>query len=311
MTGTKKDTLAPFGISCPLCGSPSSASLPKPVPRDNYNNVFVPGWICVCGSCDLRFSHPLPQERDIRKYFSDLYLDIHRPSNKSYPFELRHDTVIGRVVYRFLKAVYLRARVGIDRVRWAQARRSRQVSLVADVLSIGDRGVSVLDIGCASYNFLAAARLMGWQVMGLEPHRPTVEQLQGWGARVLLGSIEDVNVPGQYDAVTFWHVLGHVISPETSLRKARALTRKGGYIFIDTPNVRYSDYFLVNNVSYSFWGFSQSAMVNLFKRVGYVLTEVYHSDFSNGRKEFVRCTGKEIPGDAHHVVFVGQAVDEG
>lgn len=284
------------------------AVLRKPPPQDKYNGVFVPGWICVCGSCDLRFSHPLPDERDIRRFFNDLYLDIHRPSDKSYPFELRHPSAMARAIYQVLKAVYLWTRVGFDRVRWGRVRRSRQVSLVADVLTPGDRRGCVLDIGCASYNFLAAAQLMGWRVMGVEPHRQTVERLRAWGARVLLGAIEEVNVPDQFDVVTFWHVLGHVLSPELSLRKARALTREGGYVFIDTPNVRHPDYFSVNNVSYSFWGFSEAAVVSLFKRIGYVLTDVFHSDLSRGRKEFIRCTGRAIPVEAHHVVFVGRAV---
>ena len=43
--------------------------------------------------------------------------------------------------------------------------------------------------------------------------------------------------PGSFDVVTMWDVLEHVADPPAFLRRASALLREGGYLFVNVPDL--------------------------------------------------------------------------
>lgn len=96
----------------------------------------------------------------------------------------------------------------------------------------------VLDVGCGKGRFLAAARAAGWDGIGVEfapASAAAARELAG--VDVLLGDFTEVSVPGEFDAITFWHVLEHLPDPAAAVARAAQLVRPGGQVVISVPNV--------------------------------------------------------------------------
>jgi len=99
----------------------------------------------------------------------------------------------------------------------------------------------LLDIGCGTGNFLAAARDAGYEVTGIE--------LDGNAARfakeklglprvlsLTIGEFARENAGTRFDVVTFFEVLEHQAAPAEFLKYAKACLRAGGYIALSVPN---------------------------------------------------------------------------
>jgi 2-polyprenyl-3-methyl-5-hydroxy-6-metoxy-1,4-benzoquinol methylase len=97
----------------------------------------------------------------------------------------------------------------------------------------------LLDIGCSSGLFLAAARDAGWQVRGLE-YSPDSAQMarQQHGLAVVTGELgSDTFEPSSFDVVTLWDVIEHVPDPRTVLARIGPLLAPGGLLLLKTPNI--------------------------------------------------------------------------
>lgn len=94
----------------------------------------------------------------------------------------------------------------------------------------------VLDVGCASGDFLQVARDRGWQVLGVDPS-PAARQLASHGIPLVGRSLDDAQVePHSVDLITFWDVLEHLRHPLDALRRAHTLLRAGGRIAVTVPD---------------------------------------------------------------------------
>ena len=101
-----------------------------------------------------------------------------------------------------------------------------------------ERG-KLLDVGCATGNFLVRARDFGWQVFGIEIIEKAAqiarEQL---GESLISPDLETTNLlPGSLDVVTLWDVLEHMPNPKLIMQKIRDLLRPGGLVFFSIPNL--------------------------------------------------------------------------
>ena len=94
----------------------------------------------------------------------------------------------------------------------------------------------VLDVGCATGDFLVVARERGWDPAGVDPS-PAREQALSAGVRLVGRTIDDADVaPHRLDVVTFWDVLEHLPDPVANLRRARQLLAPGGLVAATVPN---------------------------------------------------------------------------
>lgn len=96
---------------------------------------------------------------------------------------------------------------------------------------------TLLDVGCATGEFILAARALGWQAVGLEIDERQVEVARESGADARVCSdfpsyIRDT----KFEAITFNHVLEHVPSPRAYLEKALQLLMPGGILLVSVPN---------------------------------------------------------------------------
>ena len=99
----------------------------------------------------------------------------------------------------------------------------------------------LLDIGCGTGNFLAAARSAGYAVSGTELDRNAAQfAKEKLGLPRVLGlTVSEFadKYPGeQFDVVTFFEVLEHQASPVEFLQKVKSCVRPRGYIALSVPN---------------------------------------------------------------------------
>lgn len=96
----------------------------------------------------------------------------------------------------------------------------------------------LLDVGCASGLFLAAAKEEGWEVKGVDISEPAV----GYGSKklgldIFLGELEEASYPDEYfDVIICRDTIEHIQDPCGLLNEANRILRKKGLIFISTPN---------------------------------------------------------------------------
>lgn len=115
------------------------------------------------------------------------------------------------------------------------------------VLAAVQQNGRILDVGCATGEFLAAARVRGWAGYGVEVAAQAAAYAEKtYGVQVHVGTVETVPWPdGWFDAVTLWDVIEHVQSPRAYVARIARLLRPGGMFAITTPNIRSVSYGLL------------------------------------------------------------------
>jgi 2-polyprenyl-3-methyl-5-hydroxy-6-metoxy-1,4-benzoquinol methylase len=97
----------------------------------------------------------------------------------------------------------------------------------------------LLDAGCASGMFVAAADQAGWHVTGLEVSRWAIARAQERCPRAtfVTGLLEDQHfAPASFDAITLWDVLEHVHSPREVISRLNEWLAPQGWLFLNVPD---------------------------------------------------------------------------
>jgi 2-polyprenyl-3-methyl-5-hydroxy-6-metoxy-1,4-benzoquinol methylase len=101
------------------------------------------------------------------------------------------------------------------------------------------RSGRLLEIGCASGEFLRLAAQAGFDVEGVEPEPVTsVAARQTHGLNVITGTLVEASYPpDSFDAVVLFHVLEHLDSPRQTVTEINRILKPGGILVIETPNI--------------------------------------------------------------------------
>jgi SAM-dependent methyltransferase len=124
------------------------------------------------------------------------------------------------------------SRVAALSQRHAMERRCQRV-----MRHVSPPGV-VLDVGCATGQFLQAMGQHGWQTAGVELSDYAANYARDVaGLDVRTGTLEEVELPSDsYDVVTLWDVFEHVLDPKATLAEIGRVLKPGGWVVIHTPN---------------------------------------------------------------------------
>jgi SAM-dependent methyltransferase len=97
----------------------------------------------------------------------------------------------------------------------------------------------VLDVGCASGAFLAAATERGWAGEGIERSRVAAEHAQrATGVPVHAGTLDEfAGADGSFDAVHMADVIEHLLDPRAALRRVRRLLTAHGILVLTTCDI--------------------------------------------------------------------------
>jgi len=97
----------------------------------------------------------------------------------------------------------------------------------------------LLDVGCATGNFMHEMQQAGWEVLGIEPNLGAATYArQRFGLQVEARTLRETGLDGDsYDVITLWDVLEHVPTPWQDLLEARSLLKQGGLLVLSLPNL--------------------------------------------------------------------------
>ncbi|MBF6608733.1 MAG: class I SAM-dependent methyltransferase [Flavobacterium sp.] len=136
----------------------------------------------------------------------------------------------------------------------------------------------LLDVGCGTGDFLLAAKLKGWDVIGIEPNERarSLATEKGLDFKPDLQSLPDNSI----DVVTMWHVLEHVPDYNHQMAELKRVLRPGGSIFIAVPNFKsydahfYGKYWAAYDVPRHLWHFSKTSISRICRDSGLMVTQV-------------------------------------
>lgn len=95
----------------------------------------------------------------------------------------------------------------------------------------------LIDVGCGIGYFLEVAKERGWEVYGTEFTNEAVEICRNKGITMHKGPLNPENFEGlDFDIVTSFEVIEHINNPLEELTYFNQLLRKGGLVYVTTPN---------------------------------------------------------------------------
>lgn len=174
--------------------------------------VFTDGGYSLlrCSGCGLGVTHPAPSREQLSKLYS----------SRAGPY--------GREMLKRIS--------GDEDVRRKIDQRTREQ--IQCLNRYGGGGGRLLDVGCATGEFLSVARGLGWQVQGVELSSEYAEQCRDRGNAVFCGELAEAGFPdGSFDCATLWDVLEHSADPRVLLSEARRVLADGGHLIIRCPNI--------------------------------------------------------------------------
>jgi len=232
---------------CPVCGKTEFRNKLVVEDKSVSKESFA---IQQCEACTFQFTNPRPDAAHIGRYYeSEEYVS--------------HNSGAGGVINQAYKVA-----------RYFTMRR--KVALVNQRASKG----RLLDYGCGTGHFLAAAKADGWQVAGWEPNaRAREEATERVGQPIGTESLVQFQ-PASFDTITLWHVLEHVHNLNETLAQLISLLKPDGTLLIAVPNVdsldaqHYRQDWAAYDVPRHLYHFSPKTMTQLLKKHKMQVAEV-------------------------------------
>jgi SAM-dependent methyltransferase len=206
--------------ACPLCQSRA------------WRVILAEGTrrLTECSGCGLIVRNPQPSREEVGAFYGhDYFVGLERDS-------------IGYSGYVDLR----------DQLRDEAKVRLNFLKELLPELSPG----TLLDVGCATGDFLEVARERGWRTQGVELAAFAADNARNKGLDVILGTLNDVGGENRFDLITLLDVIEHLSDPLIDLMTCHRLLRTGGYLAINTPNATSLHRWLAGG---KWWGFQQSA----------------------------------------------------
>ncbi|MDP6373150.1 MAG: class I SAM-dependent methyltransferase [Vicinamibacterales bacterium] len=200
--------------------------------------------ILRCRSCGLVFTDPHPTHEELERIYSESFFQV----GEKFAGQSRSPGMLNAE----RRARWLLEQRGVTAGRW-------------------------LDVGCATGDFMMAARPHVAQISGIEMSSYAADRARARGLLdVTNGDALDVSLSADpFDVVTMWDVVEHVIDPQAVLQRASTLLRDGGVLALSTGDIES----LAARLMGRFWHlmipprhlyfFSPSTIARLLDRAGF------------------------------------------
>jgi len=203
----------------------------EPSTSNNSHLIERPDACRVCGSTDLEQSYCLESYklvvcRDCGTQFNETYY-----VNQSF-----REGLFEKGYYDSVQSQAFKNRLDEYQNDPSVKVYDRYLQIVENRLGV--KPGNVLDVGSAFGTFLKVASNRGWKPHGVEYSQfSSSAAREHWGFEIFNGDITTSSYQnGQFDLITYWDVIEHVIDPRANLEKANALLKKGGKLLITTDN---------------------------------------------------------------------------
>jgi len=190
--------------NCPICESEKMETF---ISAKDYFLTGESFNIVRCSGCGFRFTNPRPEAAVLGKYYESSEYISHSDSRKG----------LFAMIYQQIRKYTL----------------SRKLVLINKYQSKGE----ILDIGCATGQFLNYMKDHGWKTTGIEPDEKTRSRaIADHGLSVFPEKQLDVFEKKSFDVITMWHVLEHVSDLNERMGQLRNLLKQEGTLIIAVPN---------------------------------------------------------------------------
>lgn len=185
----------PPDIACRICGG-AEHRLAARRPSAQY---------VQCAACGVTRQRPYPSADEVSAYYR-AYLARKNAENPLY----------------------------LSKAYWETFKREKDLTfgdlrLGPDVI----RDAAVLDIGCATGQFLEYVRLHGGRGVGIDPSAELVRLARAKGLRCSTRRLEAVRQ--RFDVASMWHVIEHVPDPRVAVEHVHRLLKPEGGFLVETP----------------------------------------------------------------------------
>ncbi|MCD4680150.1 MAG: class I SAM-dependent methyltransferase [Bacteroidales bacterium] len=214
--------------------------------------------VLECGKCGFRITSPRPLEKNLGEYYKSEEYISHSNTNKG----------LFNSMYQFIRKLTL----------------NRKYKLISNYCNKG----KILDIGCATGEFLNVFKKNNWSVFGIEPN----EEARNYALNnynISVGKEEDLNnlSPKSFDVITMWHVLEHVAHLNKRITELKEILKKDGVLIVAVPNSNsldakiYKEYWAAYDVPRHLYHFTQKSISELFNKHDFELLAIKPMKFDS------------------------------
>ena len=241
-------TSIPAPSNCLLCDNKGLKS------EGTYTDHFLSGEqfsILRCEKCELRITHPMPELSKLSGYYASENYISH--SNK------RSD--LFGMVYQMVR-------------RFTHGRKYK-------LLTRFSSGLTILDIGCATGEFLNFCATKGMIPTGIEPSDKARNFAES-EYNLKVGDEQAIKglQSSYFDAITMWHVLEHVPDINMRMEDIHRLLKDDGVAFIALPNhashdaAFYNTYWAAWDVPRHLYHFNRKSFQSLATKHGFRIISI-------------------------------------
>ncbi len=231
--------------------------------------------IVKCQDCGFLFTNPYPDLDRLGEYYKSEEYISHSNTKKG----------LFSSLYQFVRSYTLRKKF--------------------EMIRSYKRSGSILDIGCATGEFLNVFKTAKWETEGIEPDADARKMaVENYGLKVGEESeIQHIESESK-DIITMWHVLEHVPDLNQRIKDLSRILKADGTIFIAVPNYKsydaecYGKHWAAYDVPRHLYHFSQESMTKLLAKYDLLLQDtlpmkfdsfyvsLLSEEYKNGKKSF-------------------------
>jgi 2-polyprenyl-3-methyl-5-hydroxy-6-metoxy-1,4-benzoquinol methylase len=230
-------------IACTLCGTTDSKIYQQLNDRFTGDSFQLH----LCNNCGLIYLNPRPTPDEINRYYPTGY-EPHHTANTSTD-------------------------------QWHK-KRMHQIQLHYVETKRPQKG-TLLDIGCATGDFLKEAKDNEWYVQGIEmiPEAAQVARNQ-YNLPILTGAVESIPLPvNKFDVITLWDVVEHLTQPAEVFNRCFQALKPDGWLIFAIPNLSSFDRFLFGNswvgweAPRHYYFFTEQTLSQMMHKTGFKLID--------------------------------------
>lgn len=209
-----------------------------------------------CEHCGFLFTNPRPEKTDLGKYYQSEEYFSHSKKKKG----------LISFLYNSVKNYALQQKYRL--------------------ITKHKKSGRILDIGCATGEFLHHFKTRGWQTMGIEPaDQPRNFAIENYGLEVKPEESISNLEPESFDVITMWHVLEHVPDLNTRIKQIYRLLKPDGFLLIALPNYlswearHYKTYWAGYDVPRHLYHFTPDTISLLLKKYSFTISNIIPMKF--------------------------------